>query len=430
VSGRNELRLVVTNGGDNMDYDHADWAAARVTCAPDGDPPEIVDTAPEAGATATPVNVRPSVVFSERMDAATLTTSTFTLLKQGSSSSVAATVAYDATNSIATLRPAASLDAGATYTATVRGGASGAKDATGNPIAADKAWTFTTTAPPSVDEPPPRIAAAGDIACDPAHPAFNGGLGTATACRQRATSDLLVGAGYASVLTLGDNQYEDGVLSAFQQSFDPSWGRVKNVMRPSVGNHEYNTAGASGYFAYFGPLAGDPAKGYYSFDVGSWHLIALNTNCAEVDCSAGSRQERWLRADLAAHPAQCTLAYSHHPRYSSGLHGDTPAISSLFAALYDGNADLFLSGHDHSYERLAPSNPFDNADAARGIRQFVVGTGGRDLRAFGTIDSESEVRSSAAFGVLEVTLRSGAYEWRFVPVAGQSFSDSGLTGCH
>jgi len=176
----------------------------------------------------------------------------------------------------------------------------------------------------------PVVAAVGDIACDPANPSYNGGDGTATACRMKATSDLLVGGGWSAVLLLGDNQYEDGALARYQASYDPTWGRVKGLTYPAPGNHEYGTPGAAGYFAYFGAAAGDPARGYYSFDLGAWHLVVLNSNCAAVSgCGPGSAQEQWLAADLAAHPGRCTLAYWHHPRFSSGQHGDDP-LSQTF----------------------------------------------------------------------------------------------------
>jgi acid phosphatase type 7 len=389
--------------------------------------PGIVDTAPRGGGTGTTLAVRPSVVFSEPVDSATLTTSTFTLRKAGAAGPVPAQVNYDGPNGVATLTPAATLDPGASYSATLKGGPDGVMDLAGNTLSADVVWGFSTGSGTVTTS---LVAGAGDIACDPANPAFAGGSGTATECRQLATSDLLVQGGYDRVLMLGDAQYENGTFTAFQQSFHPSWGRVKSITSPVVGNHEYHTPGAAGYFQYFGSAAGDPTQGYYSFDLGSWHVIALNTNCAEVDCATGSRQERWLRADLAAHPAQCTLALSHHPRYSSGAHGDNPVIGPLYAALYEAGADVLLSGHDHDYERLAPSNPSDGGDTARGIRQFVVGTGGAHLRPFATIDSDSEIRSSTAFGVLELTLRDGAYDWRFVPEAGQTFTDSGSGACH
>ena len=276
-----------------------------------------------------------------------------------------------------------------------------------------------------------KIAAAGDIACDPASGSFNGGLGVGLECRQRATSDLLVGAGYEAVLGLGDLQYEDGAFSKFGASYDPSWGRVKAVTHPAPGNHEYLTAGAAGYYQYFGAAAGDPAKGYYSFDLAGWHLIALNSNCSAVGgCGAGSAQEQWLRADLAAHAsATCTLAYWHHPRFSSGEHGSDSTYQALWQALYDANADLVLVGHDHDYERFAPQTPSGALDTTRGIRQFVAGSGGKSVRTFPTVRANSEVRDVSSLGILELTLGSGSYGWRFVPAVG-SFTDSGSGSCH
>ncbi len=178
----------------------------------------------------------------------------------------------------------------------------------------------------------PVIAAAGDIACDPATPAFNGGAGTRTQCRQKAVSDLLVNAGLSAVLPLGDEQYEDGQLTAFARSYDPSWGRVLSITRPTPGNHEYNTAGAAGYFGYFGSRAGSPGRGYYSYDVGRWHLIALNSQCSHVSCARGSAQERWLTADLAAHRNTCTLAYWHPPPVQLRQARQQPEVRRVLAS--------------------------------------------------------------------------------------------------
>src|SRR3954447_16686344 len=276
----------------------------------------------------------------------------------------------------------------------------------------------------------PVIAAAGDIACDPADRSFNGGAGTATECRQAATSDLLVGAGLTAVLPLGDEQYQSGVLSAFEQSYAPSWGRVKPFSRPVVGNHEYQTANAADYFTYFGAAAGDPARGYYSFDVGAWHLIALNGNCAHVGgCRAGSAQEQWLRADLAAHPAACTLAYWHQPRFNSGRHGPDAVYTAFWQALYDFRADVVLNGHDHIYERFALQDP-QGAATPLSIRQFTVGTGGRSHYSIVSIQPNSEVRNADTFGVLQLTLRAGSYDWSFRPEAGKAFTDTGSETCH
>jgi hypothetical protein len=268
------------------------------------------------------------------------------------------------------------------------------------------------------------IAAAGDIAC-------GSGSGTKSSCHQMATSNLLVGAGLAAVLPLGDLQYERGALASFQAFYEPSWGRVKSLTRPVVGNHEYGTKGAAGYFAYFGAAAGPAGKGYYSYDIGAWHLIALNSNCTQAGgCSAGSPQAQWLRADLAAHPTGCTVAYWHHPRFSSGSHGDTSLVEPLWQALYDGNADLVLSGHDHLYERFGPQTSTGVADPVRGIREFVVGTGGRSHYSFSSPQPNSEVRNSDTFGVLKLTLHADSYDWAFVPEAGRTFTDSGSDNCH
>lgn len=280
-------------------------------------------------------------------------------------------------------------------------------------------------------QPYPVVAAAGDIACDPADPNFNGGNGTATACHMKATADAIAGIGPDAVLLLGDNQYENGALAKYQASYDPAWGSFKAITYPSPGNHEYLTAGAAGYYGYFGAAAGDPAKGYYSFDLGGWHLIVLNSNCAAVGgCGAGSPQEQWLAADLAAHPGVCTLATWHHPRFSSGPHGNDAASQAFWTALYAAGADLVLNGHDHVYERFAPQDPAGAADPVLGIRQITVGTGGKNLTGFPVIRANSEVRNATTFGVLELTLYPDGYAWRFVPEAGGAFADSGLGWCH
>jgi hypothetical protein len=284
----------------------------------------------------------------------------------------------------------------------------------------------------AVRSPPARVAAAGDIACDPDGTGFNGGKGTETTCHMNATADLLEAGDYDAVLTLGDNQYNSGTASEFEDSYDPSWGRVKGITYPSVGNHEYGTPGASGYFDYFGEAAGDPDEGYYSFDVGSWHVIALNSNCAKVEggCRAGSPQERWLRADLAAHPAACTAAFWHHPRFSSGHEGNSNFVRAFWKDLYRGGAELVLSGHSHDYERFAPQDQRGRLKRQLGVRQFVVGTGGSFFTGFHEPVANSKVRNNNTFGVLELRLSARSYTWRFVPEAGRSFTDSGSTACH
>lgn len=276
----------------------------------------------------------------------------------------------------------------------------------------------------------PVIAAAGDIACAPDDTDFHDGRGTATSCRQRATSDLLATiVNLAAVLTLGDHQYDDGSLAQFRGSYDPAWGRFKFLTHPSPGNHE---RGGDGYFAYFGAAAGDPAKGYYSFDLGAWHIIAVNSNdaCRLILCGAHSAQLAWLREDLAKHRTVCTLAYWHHPRFSSGLHGDHAALESVWETLYAFGVDVVLTGHDHSYERLEPLDARGRLDPVTGIRSFVVGTGGRSHFRFGAVKPESAARNDDTFGVLKLTLHPRSYEWEFVPEAGKTFTDHGTGRCH
>jgi len=234
-----------------------------------------------------------------------------------------------------------------------------------------------------------------------------------------------------AVIALGDLAYPDGSKENFA-CYDKTWGRVKDRTRPAPGNHEFHSKNAAYYFEYFGKPAGDPKDGFYSYDVGAWHLISLNSECAEVGgCNAGSREEQWLRADLAAHPNKCSLAYFHKPLFSSGgKHGDDLELKPFFQALYDANTDVILNGHDHDYERFAPQDPNGQADATRGIREFVVGTGGKNHRPFADPHPNSEVRNSDAFGVLKLTLRADGYDWQFIPEAGKSFTDSGSGTCH
>ncbi len=268
----------------------------------------------------------------------------------------------------------------------------------------------------------------GDVACSPSDSAFNGGNGTSTACRQRATSDVALYSQPDVVAIVGDSQYADGVYSDFMASYDKSWGRLKSRTRPAVGNHEMHTGGA-GFSEYFGELAGPRSTFYYSYDVGTWHVVVLNSNCAAVSCSAGSAQERWLRADLAAHPARCTVAYMHHPRFSSGDHGNATEVRPLWDALYAGRADLVLAGHDHDYERFAKMRPDGSVDEVNGIRSFVVGSGGKGFRPFGSIQPNSLARNASVFGVLRLQLGSSGYTWAFVPEAGKSYADSGTGTC-
>ena len=282
----------------------------------------------------------------------------------------------------------------------------------------------------------PVVAAAGDIACAPP------GTRTASKCHQAATADLLAGAD--AVLPIGDEQYNCGQLSAFNQVYDASWGQYKSVSNPVVGDNEYagngcSTPGASGYFTYFGDRASprEPGcmincQGYYSYDVGSWHVVALNSECTQPGvggCSASSPQTQWLKADLAAHPNTCTLAYFHRP-YFSDKGGTVAKVKQLFTALYNGGADVLLVGHQHIYERFRPQSP-SGAAATNGVRQFIVGTGGRSQTtpAFPP-PAGSEKRNSGTFGVLKLTLHPTSYDFQFVPEAGKTFTDTGTQACH
>jgi hypothetical protein len=234
-----------------------------------------------------------------------------------------------------------------------------------------------------------------------------------------------------TVFTAGDNAYPEGTAAQFEDCYDPTWGRHKERTRPIPGNHDYHTKGASAYLDYFGKAAvnenGDP---WYSYDLGEWHIIALDSECEETnDCVPESRQGRWLTADLAASNAMCTLAMWHVPRFSSGFHGNDNDLDAFWRILYDAGADVVVHGHDHDYERFAPQDPDAVEDRARGIRAFVVGTGGTTLRPFEELAANSELRAAGIYGVLKFTLHPTSYEWQFIPTAGD-FSDSGSAPCH
>jgi len=232
-----------------------------------------------------------------------------------------------------------------------------------------------------------------------------------------------------TVYTVGDNAYPNGTISEYNNCYGPTWGRHKARTRPAVGDNEYNSSSvAAGYFNYFGAAAGNPNEGYYSYNLGSWHIIVLNSNCSNVGgCDSNSAQGQWLQADLAANPRACTLAIFHEPLFSSsGVDSD---MRDFWVPLYATGADIVLSGHRHNYERFALQNPDGMADPGRGIRQFVVGTGGRSHSSFGGILPNSQVRNNTAYGVLKLTLHPTSYDWQFIPIAGQSFTDSGSALC-
>jgi acid phosphatase type 7 len=236
-----------------------------------------------------------------------------------------------------------------------------------------------------------------------------------------------------TVFAVGDLAYSSGTDEEFADCYGPTWGRFKDRTRPAPGNHEYSTSGASGYVHYFGAAAGDPRKAYYSYDLGEWHIIVLNSECPQAGgCDQSSPQGQWLQKDLAEHPVACTLAYFHRPLFSSGLaHGGDPELKPLWEILYHAGADVVINGHDHDYERFAPQDPAGNADPKHGIREFVVGSGGRSThRIFGAPQPNSEVRNANTFGVLKLTLHPKSYDWQFIPQEGKTFTDSGTGYCH
>jgi hypothetical protein len=282
----------------------------------------------------------------------------------------------------------------------------------------------------------PIIAvAAGDISCDPNSSKFQQGRGTARHCRMLATSDLAIALNPAAVFVLGDSQYEKGKLEAYRSSWAHNWGREKlrDITYPAVGNHEYKTKDASGYFEFFGPRAGERGKGYYSFNLGTWHIVALNSGgndkCRPVSCGQGSEQEIWLRRDLEKNTSSCTMAFWHRPLFTSGRHRGALEVKPFWRDLYAANADIVLNGHSHHYERFSPQTPDGISDPQRGITQFVVGTGGRNLKGFWGAQPNSLVRNAKSFGVLKLMLGEKSYAWEFLSVDGPAL-DGGTTQCH
>lgn len=255
----------------------------------------------------------------------------------------------------------------------------------------------------------------GDIVC--------GTCSAGARCQHEATLALAESLAPDAVFALGDLQYESGSLSDFRTYYGPTWGRFDPIALPAPGNHEYETAGARGYFDWFNGVgvatgrAGTRGQGWYSRDIGDWHVVALNSNCAFVDCRAGSEQERWLRADLATHRKPCTVAIWHHPRWTSGTHGETPAVQPLVDALDEEQVDLSLVGHEHLYERFAPQDAAGRRSPT-GIRQLTVGTGGKSLHGAGERDPDSEVLITGVDGVLQLDLAADGYQWASAPRTG------------
>ncbi len=391
TTGAYEFRLFANNGYTRLAT--SGQVTVGAASPPDTSAPSVSLTAPAAG----------SAVSGSVQLAATATdnvgVSKVDFLVNGSVVATDTTSPYGATwDSTAVPNGQAQLAARAT-------------DAAGN-------TTTSTARAVTVQNVPgdPVLLAAGDIA-------------SCASPGDEATASILSLFPIATVATLGDNAYDHGTAAEFQYCYDPSWGVARPRTRPSVGNHDYDTAGASGYFGYFGAAAGPPARGWYSYDLGSWHIVVLNSNCWAVGgCGVGSAQETWLQSDLAAHQAQCTLAYWHHPLFTSGWVGNDTEMAPIWRDLQARRAAVILNGHAHLYERFAPQNSAGAADP-NGPREFIVGTGGEDLHGLGPIAANSVVLNDVTLGVLKLTLHPGSYEWQFLPAPGQQFTDAGSAAC-
>jgi hypothetical protein len=301
------------------------------------------------------------------------------------------------------------------------------------PSATPTVQPTATPSPSASPSPSPSASASGSPSASTGavHVLVGAGdIGDCSTERDSRTADLLDDI-EGTVFTAGDNAYENGTAEEFATCYDESWGRHKERTRPAPGNHDWRTSRLSGYFGYFGDAARGPdGRSWYSYDLGSWHVVVLDSECERVDgCEASSNQGRWLAADLAASDATCTIAIWHIPRFSSGEHGNSRSVGPFWTALYAAGADVVVNGHDHDYERFAPQDPRGREDRARGIRQFVAGTGGTALRAFGNPVANSEFRAAVAQGVLKFTLRDGSYDWEFIAIDG-AISDRGTAYCH
>src|SRR5881396_862848 len=371
-------------------------------------------------------------------------TATITATSEGQSGTSAITVVHVPVASVTVAPPSATVQVGSTVQLTAT-----PNDAGGNPLTGRTVtWASRNTSVATVS--PSGLVSGATVGSTTITATSEGQSGSALITVVAVSSSVVfLGAGdiadcsgsgdeataalldniAGTVFTAGDNVYPDGADAQFAQCYDPTWGRHKARTRPTPGNHDYHTSGASGYYGYFGSLAGPSGQGYYSYDIGAWHIISLNSNAS---MSAGSAQETWLRQDLAASTKQCTIAYWHHPRFSSGTqHGSMSSAQPLWQALYDAGADIVISGHEHNYERFAPQTPTGTADPTRGIREFVVGTGGEShYNDQGTPLPNSELFNGTTFGVLKLTLSAGSYTWQFIPVSGGTFTDSGSGSCH
>ena len=242
------------------------------------------------------------------------------------------------------------------------------------------------------------------------------------------TSELIADFPDAVVAPLGDLAYPSATAERFDACYDPTWGQFVDRTRPAIGNHDLDAENGAPYYATFGEAAGTPGEGWYSYELGEWHVVVLNSNCDRIGCEDGSAQHQWLVRDLAGSEAVCTLAYWHHPRFTSGPHGDDPRVGPFWSALADAGADVVLVGHDHHYERFAPLAADGSADSA-GVRQFIVGTGGAEIRPRVREAPGSEVTIDTTWGVLWLSLEADGYQWSFLTVNGGS-ADNGMARCH
>lgn len=267
----------------------------------------------------------------------------------------------------------------------------------------------------------PVVVGAGDIACNFVSDNKN-------ECRQKETAEIVEKINPDIVLALGDLQYPDGSINNINNYYNKTWGKFKDITFPTVGNHEYTDNDANGYFEYFGLRAGEKGKGYYSFDLGDWHIISLNSNCWVTGCSKGSMQEKWLRQDLEKNNSKCTLVFWHHPLFTNAGHEGDKNVKDLWEVLMDYKTEIVLNGHDHVYERFARQDA-NGIKTENGIREFVVGTGGRNLYDFKTNSSNLEAKNSGSFGVLKLVLEKDFYSWEFVPTEPDGFRDRGKDFC-
>ncbi len=298
-----------------------------------------------------------------------------------------------------------------------------------------KSPTKTATVKPPASTPtvkppaatPTKVASSGDPVLVGA-----GDIAICSLTGRTETAALLAKTAFTAIFTAGDNSNESGTMAEYTNCFGTTWGKYMKYIHPTAGNHD--ASGFPNYYTYFGAAAGPAGKGWYSYNLGSWHIIMLNTGCPGMvgpcNDSAGSAQELWLKADLAAHANKCTMAIMHQPRFSSGYHGSAAAQQPLWQDLYNAGADVVVDGHDHDYERFAPQDPTGKADAVKGIREFVVGTGGAEHRTFSSTIANSQVRIANVWGIMKFTLHASSYDWQFIPVAGQTATDSGTASCH